>query len=128
MLTCWKMECFFLFLHKACWILLFVSFSCRIRPCFCLCHVHFLQQTISHMCKCFTKWVHCVGRMNVWILHGVNIGVLTGWNKIKQRRISFVLSYLRTILWKISTTISIKHRILATVNIKKVQFWQPVCL
>jgi hypothetical protein len=32
------------------------------------------------------------------------------------------------ILWKISTAISIKHRILATFNIKKIQFWQPVCL
>ena len=48
----------------------------------------------------------------------VNIGVLTGWKKIKQRRISFVLGY-DMILWKISTAISIKHRILATFNIKK---------
>jgi hypothetical protein len=61
---------FFLFLHKVCWILLFVSFSGRIRQCFCLCHVHFLQQTISPMHKRFTEWVHCVGRMNVWILRG----------------------------------------------------------
>jgi hypothetical protein len=30
-----------------------------------------------------------------------------------------VLGYLRMILWKISTAISIKHRILATFNIKK---------
>ena len=45
-----------------------------------------------------------------------NNGVLTGWKKIKQRRISFVLDYLRMILWKISTAISIKHRILATIN------------
>jgi hypothetical protein len=28
---------------------------------------------------------------------------------------------------KISSAISIKHRILATFNIKKIQFWQPVC-
>ena len=48
----------------------------------------------------------------------VNIGVLTGWKKIKQWRISFVLGYLRMILWKISTAISIKHRILATFNKK----------
>jgi hypothetical protein len=33
---------FFLFLHKACWIPLFVSFSCRFRQCFCFCHVLFL--------------------------------------------------------------------------------------
>jgi hypothetical protein len=50
----------------------------------------------------------------------VNIGVLTGWKKIKLRRISFVLGYLRMIfLWKISTTISIKHRILTSFNKKK---------
>jgi hypothetical protein len=39
--------------------------------------------------------------------------------KTKQRCISFVLGYLRKILWKISTAISIKHRILATFNKKK---------
>jgi hypothetical protein len=61
---------FFLFLHKACWILLFVSFSCRIRQCFGICHVLFLQQTISHMRKHFTEWIHYVGHMNVWILCG----------------------------------------------------------
>ena len=60
----------FLFLHKACWILLFVSFSCRIRQCFGLCHVLLFQQTISHMCKRFTERGHCVGRMNVWISCG----------------------------------------------------------
>ena len=65
------------------------------------------------------------GRMNIaW----VNIECFTGCKRIKQRRISFVLGYLRMILWKISTAISIKHRILAPFNIKKNQFWQPVCL
>ena len=49
----------------------------------------------------------------------VNIGFFTGFKKIKQRRISFVPRYLRMILWKISTAISIEHRILATFNIKK---------
>jgi hypothetical protein len=48
----------------------------------------------------------------------VNIGVLTGWKKFKQLRISFVLGYLRMI-WKISTAISIKHQILANFNKKK---------
>ena len=48
----------------------------------------------------------------------VNIGIFIGYKKIKQRRISFVLGYLRMILWKCSTTISIKHRILATFKIK----------
>ena len=56
------------------------------------------------------------GRMNI---ARVNIGFFTGFKKIKQRRISFVLDYLRMILWKISTVISIKHRLLATFNIKK---------
>jgi hypothetical protein len=37
----------------------------------------------------------------------------------KQRRISFILGYLRMILWNISTAISIKHPILTTFNIKK---------
>ena len=50
----------------------------------------------------------------------VNIGFFTGFKKIKQRRISFVLGYLRMILWKIATAISIKHQILATFNIKKI--------
>jgi hypothetical protein len=56
------------------------------------------------------------GRMNIARL---NIGFFTGFKKIKQRRISFVLGYLRMILSKISTAISIKHRILATFNKKK---------
>jgi hypothetical protein len=56
------------------------------------------------------------GRMNI---ARVNIEFFTGCKKIKQRRISFVLGYLRMILWKISTAISIKYRILATFNIKE---------
>ena len=43
----------------------------------------------------------------------VNIEFFTERKKIKQWRISFVLGYFRMILWKISTAISIKHRILA---------------
>jgi hypothetical protein len=35
----------------------------------------------------------------------VNIEFFPGWKKIKQWRISFVLGYLRMILWKISTAI-----------------------
>jgi K+ transporter len=50
----------------------------------------------------------------------VNIEFSTGCEKIKQRRISFVLGYLRMILWKFLTAISIKYRILATFNIKKI--------
>ena len=55
------------------------------------------------------------GRMHI---ARVNIEFFTGFKKIKQRRISFVLVYLRMILSKIPTAISIKHRILATFNIK----------
>jgi hypothetical protein len=64
--------------------------------------------------------VHC---QVVW----VNIECFTGCKRMKQRRISFVLGYLRMVLWKISTAISMKHRMLATFNIwKKNQFWQPL--
>jgi hypothetical protein len=66
-------------------------------------------QTLSRMSS-----LSC--RMNI---ARVNIGFFTGFKKIKQQSISFVLGYLHMILWKISTAISIKHRILATFNIKK---------
>jgi hypothetical protein len=56
------------------------------------------------------------GRMNI---ARINIECFTGCKRIKQRHISFILGYLCMILWKISTTINIKHRILATFNIKK---------
>jgi hypothetical protein len=56
------------------------------------------------------------GRMNI---ARVNIECFTGCKRIKQRRISFVLGYLRMISWKISTAISIKHRLLATFNKNK---------
>ena len=72
--------------------------------------------TNSHMRKHFPEWVHC---QVVWIFCAGQHWNFTGYKKIKQRRISFVLSYLRMILWKISTAISIKHRILATFNKKK---------
>ena len=55
------------------------------------------------------------GRMNI---ARANIGFFTGFKKIKQRRIS---SRLFTYdIMKISTAISVKHRILATFNIKKI--------
>ena len=82
------------------------------------------------MRKRFTGWGHCVGHqwsydhiceyMNIM---RVNIECFTGCKRIKQRRISFDPGYLRMILWKISTAISIKHRIFATFNIKKKKFW-----
>ena len=65
---------------------------------------------MSSLCRSY----ECVNI--VW----VNIGVLTEWKKIKLQRTSFVLGYLRMIfLWKISTAISIKYRILTTFDIKK---------
>ena len=84
-----------------------------------------LQQTILHMRKCFPEWVHC---QVVWILHCKH-WILYWIQENKTVSISFVLGYLRMILWKFSTAISIKHLILANFNkIKKIQFWQPVCL
>jgi hypothetical protein len=115
---------FFLFLHKACWILLFVSFSYRIRQCFCSIPRFDLYHVLSSSTNNFahaqtlSRMSSLLGRMNIV---RVNIGFFTGFKKIKQRRISFVPGYLRMILWKISTAISIKHQIhvLATFNIKK---------
>jgi hypothetical protein len=49
----------------------------------------------------------------------VNIEFFTGRKNIKQRRISFVLGYLRMILWKISTAISIHWRILYENDTKR---------
>jgi hypothetical protein len=77
---------------------------------------HFLhQQTISHICAnafpnefIVRSYEYCA-----------DIEFFTGCKKIKQRRISFILGYLRMILWKISTAFSIKHRILATFSINK---------
>jgi hypothetical protein len=80
--------------------------------CFCLNKQFRTSQTLYQMSSLCRSY-ECMNIVQV------NIGVLTGWKKIKQWRISFVLGYLRMILWKISTAISIKHRILATSNIKK---------
>ena len=88
-----------------CWILLFVSFSCRIGQCFCSSTIRFLhirhfllQQTISHMRKHFPEWVHY---QVVWILGGSTLNSFLDGRKSN----SFVLGYLRMILWKISTAI-----------------------
>jgi hypothetical protein len=103
------------------------SFLCRFRVesvMFRFLHIqHFLhQQTILHMCKRFPKLVQS-GRMNIG---RVNIEFFPGWKKIKRWHNYFVLGYLRMILWKISTAISIKHRILAIFYInKKIQLLGP---
>ena len=84
-----------------------------------ICTMCFLQQTISHMRKRFPEWVPC---QVVCILRGLTCQHwILYWMQENQTSIciSFVLGYLRMILWKISTAISIKHQILATFNIKK---------
>ena len=104
------------------------SFLCRFRiesvnvfvlPRFDLCHVLSSSANNFTHAQTLSRMSSLSGRMNI---AQVNIECFTGCKKIKQRRISFVLGYLRMILWKISTAISIyiKHRILATFNIKKI--------
>jgi hypothetical protein len=66
---------FFQFLHKACWILLFESFSGRIRQSFYFCHVPFLQQTISHMRKRFTELSYTVSIVVQYVSYTVSIVV-----------------------------------------------------
>jgi hypothetical protein len=123
-----------LFLHKACWVLLFVSFSYRIRlfffsiPRFDLCHVFSSSTNNFAYAQTLCRLSSLCGSYECMNTVRVSNACFIGCKKIKQRHISFVLGYLRMILWKISTTISIKHRILATFNIKnKNQFWLPVC-
>jgi uncharacterized membrane protein len=104
------------------------SFLCRIRQCFGLCHVlffstnNFAHAQMLYRMRSLCRSYECMNI--VW----VNIGFFTGFKKLKQQHITFVLGYLRMILWKISTAISIKHRILATFDIKKIQFWQPLSM
>ena len=44
-------------------------------------------------------------RIRMFSIGRVIIEFFPGWKKIKQQRISFILGYLRIILWKISTAI-----------------------
>jgi hypothetical protein len=56
---------FFLFLHKACRILLFVSFSCRISQYFGLCHVtfsatnNFPHYALPNEFTVYVVWIVC---------------------------------------------------------------------
>jgi hypothetical protein len=59
--------------------------------------------------KCISSFISNLHSLQIRSLNGI---FNAGCKKIKQRRISFVLDYLRMILWKISTAISIKHRII----------------
>ena len=108
-----------------------MSFSRRIRQRFCASTIRFdvLQSTNnlinSHMRKRFSEWVH---RQVVCIYCACQHWNFTGYKRIKQRRISFVLGYLRMILWKNSTGISIKHRILATFNKKRKKSILTACM
>ena len=119
---------FFLILTQS-WILLFVSFSYRIGQCF----IQFHDSIQCAMCFFVNNQFRTCANafpneftVRSYAYARVNIEFFTGRKKTKQRRISFVLGYLRMILWKISTAISIKHWILATFNIKKNQIWQPL--
>ena len=81
------------------------------NPSMCL----FFHDSICAMCRVSSStnnFAHAQTLSRMSSLSGcmniarVNIGFFTGFKKIKQRRISFVLVYLRMILWKISPAIS----------------------
>jgi hypothetical protein len=109
---------------------LFFNFYTKLAESSFLCRFHVESVNVFVCAMCFSSTNNFTHAQTLYRMSSlcrsyecmnivrVNIGVLTGWKKIKQRRISFVLGYLRMILWKISTAISIKHRILATFNIK----------
>jgi hypothetical protein len=109
---------FLLFFHKACWILLLCHFRVESVNIFIYDMCFFSANNFAHAetlyrMRSLCRSYECMNIM--W----VNIECFTGCKRIKQQRISFVPGYLRMILWKISTAISIKHRILTTFNIKK---------
>jgi hypothetical protein len=88
------------------------SFWCRFRiesvnvfvlPRFDLCHVLSSSTTNFAHAQTLSRMSSLSDRMNI---ARVNIGFFNRFKNIKQWRISFVLGYLRMILWKISTTIS----------------------
>ena len=98
------------------------SFNVFVLPRFDLCHVHIFF--INKQFRTLSRMSSLSGRTNIV---RVNIECFTGCKKIKQRRNSFILGYLRMILWKISIAISIKHRILATFNIIKKLYSFKMC-
>ena len=87
-----------------------------VLPRFFLCHVLSSSTNNFAHAQTLSRISSLSGRMNISL---VNIEFFTAFKKIKQRRISFVLGYLRMTLWKMSTAISIKHRILSTFNVQK---------
>jgi hypothetical protein len=72
---------------------------------FDLCHVLSSSTNNFAHAQTLSRMSSLSGLMNI---ARVNIRFFTGFKKIKQGHISFVLGYLR-ILWKISTAISIKN-------------------
>ena len=122
MLTCWKMEkvdlaSFFNFYtnlaESSCVVFAYlyhVLFSANI---FAHAQTYYRMRSLcrSSMVKWSYSWIYEYYAGKHWILYGT-------YENLKQRHISFVPGM---ILWKISTAISIKHRILATFNIKKNQ-------
>ena len=82
------------------------SFLCRFRiessmfwfvPCAFFSTNNFAHVQTLYRMRSLCRSYECMNIVRV------NIGSFTGFKKIKQRRISFVLGYLRMILWKIST-------------------------
>jgi hypothetical protein len=118
---------FFFIFRKACWILLLCRFRVESINIFIYDMWFFSANNFTHVQMLYRMRSLCRSYECMNIMQ-VNIECFTGCKRIKQRRISFVPGYLRMILWKISTAISIKHQILTTFNIKKKLFWQFVCL
>jgi hypothetical protein len=106
-----------------------VSFSCRIRQWFCSCTIRF-----EHVFIINKQFHTCTNAFpNEFTVRSYEYCACQHWNftgfmKIKQRRISFVLGYLPMILWTISTAINIKHRILATFDKKKKKSILTACM
>jgi hypothetical protein len=69
-----------------------------VLPRFDLCHVLSPSTNNFAHAQTLSRMSSLSGRMNI---ARVNIGFFTGFNKIKQRRISVVLGYLRMILTSI---------------------------
>ena len=84
----------------------------EIRQYFCSSKIRFLhirhflhQQTTTNNFaheQTLSRMSSLSGRMHIG---RVNIDFFPGWKIINQRRISFVIGYLRMILWKIATAI-----------------------
>jgi hypothetical protein len=79
------------------------SVNVFVLPRFDLCHVLFSSTNNFAHAQALSRMSSLSGHMNIT---RVNIGFFTGFKKIKQQRISFILGYLCMILWKLSTAIT----------------------